>query len=88
MRTSFIVLFASAVLMSSTSVMAFRDQSQTVQIERAIAAKKAAAAELAATRQVQNATSVAGAKGDEGRVGPSGAAVTPQRRPPFFRNHP
>lgn len=80
--------FASAVLMSSTSVLAFRDQAQAVQIERAIAAKKAAAAELAATRQAQNAASVAGAKGEEGKVGPGGVAITPQRKPPVFRSHP
>ena len=71
MKTQLIILAVGALLMSSGSVFAGQDFWQRVQIERAMAGKQKAAVELA-RRQTPDSTSVAGAKGEAGRIGPNG----------------
>lgn len=71
MKKQLITLAVGALLMSSGSVFAGQDYWLRVQVERAMQAKQNAAMVLA-KRQTPDSTSVAGAKGDAGKIGPSG----------------
>ena len=71
MKKQLIIVTVGALLMSSGSVFAGQDFSLRVQIERAMATKQKAAMELA-RQQTADSPSVAGAKGEAGRIGPSG----------------
>lgn len=70
MKKQLIILMAGALLTSSATVFAGQDYSQRMIIERAMAAKQKAAVEFAAKQREEQATSVAGAKGEEGQAGP------------------
>lgn len=78
MKKQLIILMAGALLTSPATVFAGQDYSQRMQIERAMAAKQKAAMELAAKQREGQATGVAGAKGEEGQVGPG----TPRQKAP------
>lgn len=68
------ILSVGAVLTLATSdVLAFRDFAQSQQIERAMAAKRQAAQAQAALQRNNKERSVAGAKGEAGKLGPASA---------------
>ncbi len=67
MKTTALILLAGMAVIASSSALAFRDESQSVQISRVMEAKKAE--QRAQPKEKQ--TGVAGPTGVAGRIGPA-----------------
>lgn len=72
MKTQLIALMAGALLIPASATFAGQDYPLQMQIQRTAKAKQQAAQEQAARQQTQEGASVAGAKGEEGKVAPRG----------------
>lgn len=88
MKTNLTLLIAGALLLPSTSVYAPPDQIQIIQHERAVAAKRKAAQEELVAQRAKEAASVAGPKGEEGKLGPTETKPPAANRWNLFRFHP